>query len=238
MFTIYTHHFPFIPLPPLQLTFPCLYPKICKEEKVHWKYSRFLLLLPSFRNGMNEELCSHNKSLCFVASLGPWSSSSLSGNAGTEQCVGQTFSVLLAWHRAVPPVKRCCCQEQDRAPAEDEHWREGRDDFPVMYFSGVQANGQTWLPDSPLSSACSSITMELYFPVSLSTCCRDTALLYLSCYCIVALGFTHLLLRHTSVLMGSQRMLSRPNSPSRLSPSWRKYYLLPWNLWKVNTSQS
>ena len=112
------------------------------------------------------------------------------------------------------------------------------EDLLVMYFSGFQANAQTWLPDSPLSSACSSITMELYFSVSLNSCCRDTALLYLSCYGIVALGFTYLLLRNTSVLMWSSRMFSRPDSPSRLSPSWRKHYLLPWNLWKVNTSQS
>lgn len=107
-----------------------------------------------------------------------------------------------------------------------------------MYFSSFQAYAQAWLPDSPLSSACSSITVELYFVISLSSSCRDAALLYSSCSCIVALGFTHILLRHPSVLMRSQSMFSRPNSPSRLSPSRRKYQSLPQNLRKTNTSQN
>lgn len=91
---------------------------------------------------------------------------------------------------------------------------------------------------SPLSSASSSTTMELHFLVSVKSHCRDTALLYLSCQCIAALGFTYLLCRQTSLLMWSQRMFRWPDFPSRLSPRLRKYYWLPWILEKVNTLQS
>lgn len=120
------------------------------------------------------------------------------------------WALVRPWAFSLHSTELCCRRSAAAAKSNTEHqlrmnidewgWRG---DFLVMYFSSFQAYAPAWLPDSPLSSACSSITVELYFVISLSSSCRDAALLYSSCSCIIALGFTHLLLRHPSVLMQS-----------------------------------